>query len=349
MNREKISNYALICLGLVAGGILLFACVKYVLPVLSPFIIAWLVAATSYRPAARLSAKLKLPERIVRLLASLLLVILAAAAVALAVWQITEAVWRFLMDIGEGSAMYDLLNRLTGPGALKMFDGFPDELAARISSAVEGMLTQALSLMASGVTGVVGALPGVFFFLLVTVVALVYFALDYDRINQFLHSLLPEKTFARLTALGQGILTVLKKYICSYSLILLITFATMLAGFLILRIEQAVTLAILVSLLDILPVIGVGTVLIPWGIFELATGNSFLGVGLIILFVVNAIIRQICEPKIVGKSLDLHPIVSLILLYVGYALFGLVGMIILPVAAVAVGVLLKGDKSAQVG
>ena len=88
--------------------------------------------------------------------------------------------------------------------------------------------------------------------------------------------------------------------------------------------------------------------IIPWSVIEISFGNKGLGIGLLVLFVVNAIIRQLAEPKIVGKNLSLHPIATLIMLYVGYSLFGIVGLIILPVAAVSIGLALKGDNSSKI-
>jgi predicted PurR-regulated permease PerM len=122
----------------------------------------------------------------------------------------------------------------------------------------------------------------------------------------------------------------------------------MLTGFLILRIEHALLLSIIVAFLDILPIIGVGTVIIPWAIVEFAIGDGSLAVGLLVLFVVNAIIRQLAEPKIIGKNLDLHPIATLILLYVGYSLFGFVGLIVLPVIVLSIGVVLKGNNATEI-
>lgn len=123
----------------------------------------------------------------------------------------------------------------------------------------------------------------------------------------------------------------------------------LLIGFLILRIKNALFIALFVSVLDILPIIGVGTLLIPWGIFEIAIGNKFVGIGLIILFLVNAIIRQFLEPKIIGKSLNIHPIVTLIMIYVGYSLFGIMGLVILPAIAVLLSIVLGGNKTAEIG
>ena len=108
-------------------------------------------------------------------------------------------------------------------------------------------------------------------------------------------------------------------------------------------------MALLVAMLDLLPIIGVGTVLIPWSVMEIAAGDRFMGIGLIILFVVNSVVRQLVEPKIVGKSLDLHPIIALMLIYVGYSLFGATGLLLLPFAAVIVSVSLNKNKTTEIG
>ena len=88
--------------------------------------------------------------------------------------------------------------------------------------------------------------------------------------------------------------------------------------------------------------------LVPWSVFEFARGNAFMGVGLIVLFVVNEVIRQFSEPKIVGKNLNIHPLLTLVLLYFGYSLFGISGLILIP-AIIAVLGLVKKDKTTDVG
>jgi len=117
----------------------------------------------------------------------------------------------------------------------------------------------------------------------------------------------------------------------------------MLAGLLILRANNAVLLSVVIAILDLLPIIGVGTVLVPWSIVELLLGNTGMGIGLIILLIVHELIRQFAEPKIIGKNLGVHPIVSLLLLYVGYSVLGIVGILFVPIIAVAVNIYF--DKS----
>lgn len=348
MNTERIKSISIIAIGALAAGIILLASVRYVLPVLAPFIIAWLVAEVTNRPARHIADFIRLPVGITRLLLSILLIFAVATAVGGIVWVITDAVWSFLSEIGEGDRFYELLSAITEPGRALFGDSLPAELGEKISQAIESVLSQALSILASGATSLVSALPETFLFLLVTVISLVYFSLDYDKIGAFFSRLLPDRLFSKATSIKDGVLTVIRKYVCSYSLILVITFTTMLLGFLALGVKHALIIALIVALLDILPIIGVGTVLIPWGVFSLISGDRVMGIGLIVLFVINAVIRQLAEPKIVAKNLNMHPVATLIMLYVGYALFGIIGIIVVPVTVVCIGTLLNGDKTAEI-
>ena len=347
--KEKVGRFALISVGILALIILVFIFVEYLLPVVLPFIIAWLIASATVKPARKIAEDMKAPERVIRLMLSLFFALSVATVIGVVLWKIVEAVWRFLNDMGEGNRLYDLLSTMFSAEIPILGDKIPSEAATKIKDALGEAITEAFSALASGATMMVGALPRAFFVLLVTLISLVYFSIDYEKISCFVKSLLPEKAIKSIIGLRDGIFTVIKKYLISYSLILFITFGIMLTGFMLLRIEHSLLLAILVALLDILPVIGVGTVLVPWSIIELSFGDKALGIGLLILFVANAVIRQFVEPKIVGKNLSLHPIVTLVLLYVGYSLFGFIGLIILPVIAVSVGVALKGDNTSEIG
>ena len=95
--------------------------------------------------------------------------------------------------------------------------------------------------------------------------------------------------------------------------------------------ENAIGIAAIIALADILPVIGSGGVLIPWAIIALFTQNYFLALGLLLLYVVILVVRNFAEPKIVGDQLGLNPLVTLIAIYLGYLSMGVLGMIALPV------------------
>ena len=87
----------------------------------------------------------------------------------------------------------------------------------------------------------------------------------------------------------------------------------------------------------------------PWGIFSILTGNTFLGIGLVVLYAIITVIRQVIEPHIVGKSLGLHPILMLVALYAGLKIFGIIGVFAGPALALMAKVLLTREKADEVG
>ena len=98
--------------------------------------------------------------------------------------------------------------------------------------------------------------------------------------------------------------------------------------------------------MDILPILGVGTVLLPWAIIEIAiTKDIFTGIGLIIVYLIITVVRQITEPKVVAGSLGLHPLITIISMYAGFKLLGILGMIVGPMTALAVKSFLKKPEA----
>ena len=346
--KDKISRYAIISVGILSSVILLVIFADYILPVISPFLVAGLVAVLTVSPARRLAERIKAPPKVIRLVMSVIVTLIFFSVIAFLVWRISTSVWHFLVDFGEENGLYDMLSALLSKEVPIFGELFPPELATRINDAVGELISSSLTGLGEGITSIVAGVPRLLFFLLVTLISLVYFSLDYDRIVAFACSVLPEKVISMLRKAKISLITVMKKYVLSYLLILLITYFTILTGLWLLRVEHAAVVALLIALLDLLPVIGVGTVLIPWGILALATGNNFLGIGLILLFVVNTVVRQFTEPRIVGKSLNLHPLITLMAIYIGYALFGFIGVLILPVIAVSISATLNGNNTTEI-
>ena len=346
--KDNISRYALWSVGLLSFCIILLAFLKYIFPVILPFGIAWIVAAATASPARGLAKRIKAPERVIRLVMSILATIIFVVAIAFVTWRGIVAVWSFLSDIGQGNRLYEVLGLLFSSELPIFGDFIPPELASRVSEALGRLISSSLTLIAQTVTSLAGVVPQFFFFILVTLISLVYFALDYDKINSLVRSILPNRAVNVLRKIRGSLFLVVKKYILSYTLIMLITYIVLLVGLLILRVDHASIIALLIAALDVLPILGVGTVLVPWSILELVTGHKFLGIGLILLFIVCSIIRQISEPKIVGKSLNMHPIITLMMIYVGYALFGFAGILLVPMLAVVAGAILKRHNAAEV-
>ena len=125
-----------------------------------------------------------------------------------------------------------------------------------------------------------------------------------------------------------------------------VTFLLTGAAFLLLRVPQALLWAGLVALVDAFPILGTGTVLVPWSIFSFLQGDPYLAFGLLGLYGATALTRSVLEPRLLGQQLGLDPLVTLMALYAGYRLWGIGGMLLTPMLAVAATQLLSANQSA---
>ena len=121
-----------------------------------------------------------------------------------------------------------------------------------------------------------------------------------------------------------------------YFVLALITLGELFAGLMILGVKNAFLISLVTAAIDILPVLGVGAVLLPWGILSIVSGNSFLGVGILVLYGIITLARNFLEPKIVGNRTGINPLFILLAMFLGLKLIGAAGIIILPVTLIVV-------------
>ena len=185
-----------------------------------------------------------------------------------------------------------------------------------------------------------GRLPGILLFVCVTLIASVYFALDLEKINGAVLSLFPPKWADRLKRIKAGMMKTGFAYLRAYLLLMGLTFVMLLVAFWLAPIPYALLLSFLFALVDVLPVLGVGTMLVPWGLFCLLFGQTGRGVILLVLYAVILVVRQFAEPKIVGARLGIPPLMTLVYLYAGVVIFGFWGILLGPI----LGALLHSNR-----
>lgn len=350
MNKEKLSTYAHLTITVTGVAVVTFILIRYLFFPLLPFLIAWGVAFLIRPLAVFMSKKLKLPKKLTgATLAAITILFGLSAVVGLGIWGVSAA-WRFLSDFASDERLFELLDRIADPIGSIFGDG---EGAARLEEylgdTLKGAINSLLSALVNILTAALTRVPGVMLFILVTLIAAIYFAIDLERINSFVRRILPKRVGNALVRLKNSFLHVGVQYIRSYLILMSITFVVMLVGLLIMRVKNALIVALVISFLDLLPIIGVGTVLVPWSIFQFALGSPTRAVGIIILLIVHEIVRQFAEPKIIGKNLGINPILSLILLYVGYSLFGFLGLFVTPLVCILVRLLINKNDSSEIG
>ena len=159
---------------------------------------------------------------------------------------------------------------------------------------------------------------------------------DKEKIMSFITKQMPAKWMPKIINIKNNLSSVLLGYIKAQLILMAITFVEVTIGLFIIGIDYAILFGLIISFIDVLPVLGTGTILIPWALFSLITGNYSLGFSLIILYGVVLLVRQFLEPKIVGGQIGLHPLATLSAMYIGLKVLGIMGMILGPIIVLVI-------------
>ena len=173
-------------------------------------------------------------------------------------------------------------------------------------------------------------LPNIIINSAITVVATFYISKDYDKLKKFFSELIGKTNYSKVLEVKQVFVQCVIKLFIGYFLLYIITFLILLIGFILLKIPNYFVLALLISLVDLLPVLGVGTVLIPWSIFEFLQKNIIVGFGLVLFYLLTMLVKNFLEPKIIEKQIGINPIFTLIFIFLGLKVAGIFGIIVFP-------------------
>lgn len=337
--KEKWAKILVISAFAILIGAAIYLFFGKLLSILLPFVLAFGIGRTLQSPIRKLRQRIKLPKAILGfLLVSIVIFFIGFVCFLFANQLVAEfqRLFEKLSRNSEGilSSVTSLLDETERkfPFIYEYLDR--DVIKGSVTEVIKNSLTTLTSRLADALTAFVRGLPDIGLFFVVFVIASYYFTMDNDRISDNLSGLLPKKLKNKLSSTLKELRCACAGYIKAYAIILLITFSQLFVGFLILKINYATTLAIIIAILDMLPVIGTGTILVPWGIISLIMGDYRIGTGILVLFGIISVVREVIEPKIIGSSIGMHPLLTLVAMYVGYKLFGLWGLIILPPAVI---------------
>lgn len=182
----------------------------------------------------------------------------------------------------------------------------------------------------------VSAIPNFLLSTLILIISSFFIAIDYNNINEVFLNQCPKRVQLLIQDIKEYIVNTLSKIIVAYAKILTVTFIEISIGLLLLQVPKAILIAALIAMLDILPAIGTGGIMIPWAIYALINGDITLGIGLIILYVFITIVRNIIEPKIVGNQVGIHPLITLMGMFAGVKIFGVMGIFLGPIILIVI-------------
>lgn len=326
---------------LIAAAVIL--ALRYVLGIILPFVIGFAIAALLSPTVRFLSQRYKMKYRHT---AFFVLVIAYTTVGTLFAFIIVRTALWLGGFLGELPELYktsvepaigriyewisDIAARFEGTGEGALFggiDGFFESLSASLTGAVTDISVRALSFL----SGIAAAVPRVIVELSFAILSSFFFLADFEKILSFVKRILPRKAARFLCDMRGKFFVTAGKYLRSYMILMLLTFALLFFGLLLIGTKNAMMYALIIALLDILPIIGTGIIMIPWAIISIFGGNVGYGVSLLLVWGVTCVVRNIAEPKIVGRQVGLHPLLTLISIFVGGKLLGFFGLILFPV------------------
>lgn len=223
---------------------------------------------------------------------------------------------------------------------------FPMEVSDQIETTIESNINTLDSFLQQFIAGTINlltAIPGFMIELLVYLIALFLFSLELPNLKMKLESHLKEQTRQKVFLVGSQLNKAGIGFLKAQVILSAVTFMMALAGLSILGVNYTGLLSLLIVIVDILPILGTGSVLVPWAVIAILQDNHFLGIGLIILFLVITVVRRVIEPKIYSTNLGISPLASLVSMYIGLKLLGLAGIFIGPIIVIIYDTLRKAN------
>ncbi len=331
-------HYARVLLNILipAGGTLL-ACM--VLPkflrFFMPFVIGWIIAMIANPLVRFLESRLKVVRKHGSVLVVITVLALIIGGLYLLLSKLLSEASGLLQSLPQLWETFQIEVRNIGRQLENLFSFLPDQLGIQMKAVADnldsymGVLLQNVATPTVEAAGSVAkSLPSILVNTVVVILSSYFFIAERDTILNLWKQYMPENSKKHMSYMRRDAIRLIGGYFMAQFRIMFVVAAILTVGFLVLQVPYSFLLALLISLLDFLPVFGTGTVLIPWGLIKLLSGEYYMAGGLILLYILSQFIRQAIQPKIVGDSMGLPPLMTLVLLYIGFKVSGLGGMIL---------------------
>lgn len=308
-----------------------------------PFVIGWFIAYVSSPVVNWLERRVNIMKK----LGSAIIIIGVLAAVVLLIYFVVSQISKEVAElIRNMPSMYRDLERgmaQIGGSLQGIFEMLPEgirsgwqDFASNMDRAAGDIIGRISQPAATAAGKVARRVPSLFIATIVTFISAYFFIAEREEVIAWAKRVSPEPVVRRMTMVMDNLKYAVGGYFKAQFKIMGVVFLLLLVGFIILGISFNFLLALLVAFLDFLPFFGTGTALLPWAVYKFLVGDYKMMIGLLILYGITQLVRQLIQPKLVGDSMGLRPLLTLVLLYIGYRIGGVFGMIF----AVPVGLIL---------
>lgn len=329
---------------------------RYTIPLIYPFIFAWLIALMIEPFVHFLERKCRIPRWGGTTISLLLVLGVLSAVITLIIIRIVNELTRLVEFIQENidSISESVANWFTTQSnaftqleqtiqssldQLQQFTGvtqtgqFTDSLQANLQSLAE-FITRLITGFISGLGTFLGNLPFLLTVIVVAILGSFFISKNWRRLHDRAKAMLPKVVRESGGLVIKDLKKALVGFVRAQLTLITLTAVIILTGLMILRVNYALTLALVIGFIDLLPYLGVGAVMVPWIVYLFIVGQYKLAIGLSVLYVITIVVRQFVEPKVYASNIGLDPLLTLIALFVGLKLFGVLGLIIGPTLTV---------------
>ncbi len=341
--------------GLIAMVLIACYLVVFLFPLFAPFFVAGVVAWLM-EPLVKLLRKIMGKFKFKNSVSTVLVTVLVYGVIGI----ISVLVLRRIIteSVALAKSIPELINFIRNKGneLIKMLsdnyaDYLPENFNQLISTSINE-LTKTLTAFATtilknatgGAFATAFSLPEIILTIVLTIMGTFYLSYDKERIFGFFKRVFPKPVVEGAISLKNNLLIAVFGQMKSQLLVSLLITITVTVGLIIMRRPYGLLMGLLIGIGDALPVIGAGLFLITWSILAFVMGDTAIGIGMLILYLLTILVRQISEPRIVGKNLGLYPLATMMALYAGFKLMGVLGMLAGPIVLNILKVVLAADE-----
>ena len=309
---------------------------------LFPFTLALFFSILTQPFSRFLQKKLKFSQKIATIVSIVLFLVIFLAFISLSALRLSGEIYKLSMNLNKYSKDFQSLWNHTIDRVYSLLGYFPEGFDEQVKSSINGFIRMGTSKLGSFINSLINfitSIPTIILYICITILSTFFISLDKKKIMTFLEQQFPETWIKKVYNIKREMFNVLGSYIRAQIILMTICFFELLISFNLLsflkfNLPYPLIFSIIICIIDALPILGAGAVLLPWSLISFATGDIKLGLALLGIYFLVLSVRQMLEPKLISQNLGVHPLVTLISMYSGFKFFGVIGFLIGPVVMI---------------
>ena len=309
----------------------------------APFIVAWIFAMLLNPVVTWAHKRLRISRGIGSILSMFFILSGILGILSIIVKKLWEQILNFTKVLPQMSDnIIDQLNRIEADlgDRLHLIPG--SEAITNLDSLIEQLITSLSSFLTSVIPTIYGGIskvPDIVIFTVVMFLATFFMTRDFYKIKDFVKAQFSDTIVDKIVIMQRGVLGAIGGYVRTQLILMSMTFVICLVGLFVFNVEYTLLLSVIIAIIDAFPVFGSGTILIPWSVYNLIIGHYSLGIGLLAIYGIIFVTRQIMEPRILASQIGIYALVTVMAVYIGYRTIGFLGLIVGPAVVVVVQML----------